>query len=163
MPMRAARIALLFFLVLFTSAGVAALINPLPRPPAPGTTAATSTERSTSTAAQLPEADAGPEKERSVEPGPSDVAQIKLEVLEDEAERELEQSELESGRRVVVTVSSPEPGEVMLEGLGRIEPVSPGTPAIFDLLPDRAGEFEVRFEPAGTGDPRLVGTLAVSD
>lgn len=160
--MRAARIVLLFFLALFTSAGVAALVNPLPRPAAPGTTAATSTGRPDSTTRELPEADARP-GQKTVEPGPSGVTRIELEVLEGEAERELEPTDLERGRRVVVTVSSGEPGEITLEGLGRVEPVNPGTPAVFDLFPDRAGEFEVRFESAGEGEPRRIGMLVVSD
>lgn len=160
--MRAARIVLLFFLVLFTSAGVAALVNPLPRPSAPATTATTSTERSNSTTTELPEADARPEEE-PFEPGPSGVAQIELEVPEGETEQELEPTALESGRRVVLTVRSAELGGITLEGLGRVEPVNPGTPAVFDLLPDRAGEFEVRFEPAGKGEPRQIGMLVVSD
>ncbi|MBA2765328.1 MAG: hypothetical protein H0U42_11685 [Thermoleophilaceae bacterium] len=160
--MRAARIVLLFFLVLFTSAGVAALVNPLPRPPTAGTRTATSTVQSRSTTTKLPEASAGTTEE-SVRPGPPGVEQIELEVPEGASEGEPKPTPLESERRVIVTVSSPEPGEVTLEGLGRVEPVDARTPAVFDLLTDRTGEFEVRFDPAGEGGPRGVGTLVVSD
>lgn len=65
-----------------------------------------------------------------------------------------------SDERVVVTVSAREPGEVALEGLGLVEPVGPGTPAVFDLFTDSTGEFAVLYRPVD-GRERRVGTLAV--
>ena len=49
--------------------------------------------------------------------------------------------------RVVVTVAADEPGQVELEGLGRLEPVVPGTPAVFDLFTDVPGRFPVVLTP----------------
>lgn len=159
--MRAARIVLLFFLVLLTSAGVTALVNPLPRPTA-GTSTSTSSVKSRSETTKLPEASAGASDE-SVRPGPPGVEQIELAVRESASGTGLKPSRVAIGRRAVITVSSTEPGQVTLEELGRVEPVNPQTPAVFDLLPDRAGQFGVRFDPAGDGRSRGVGTLVVSD
>ncbi|MBA2567423.1 MAG: hypothetical protein ACR2IN_08535 [Thermoleophilaceae bacterium] len=65
-----------------------------------------------------------------------------------------------SGERVIVTVTSRDPGQVSLDGLGLVESVGPGTPAVFDLFTDSTGEFDVLYAPVEGGE-RRVGTLAV--
>lgn len=62
--------------------------------------------------------------------------------------------------RVVVTVTARAPGEVFLDGLGRVESVGPRTPAVFDLFTDTAGRFDVLYTPVD-GAERPIGTLAV--
>ena len=65
------------------------------------------------------------------------------------------------GAHVVLRVIVPEPGQVTIAGLDQALPAEPDTPALFDLLPSRAGRFEVTFGPADDGRERTVGTLAV--
>lgn len=66
-----------------------------------------------------------------------------------------------SGEHVIVTVTSRDPGQVSLDGLGLVQSVGPRTPAVFDLFTDRTGEFDVLYEPV-VGGERRVGTLAVT-
>lgn len=65
-----------------------------------------------------------------------------------------------SDERVIVTVTARRPGEVFLDGLGRVESVAPRTPAVFDLFTDSTGEFDVRYAPVEGGE-RTIGTLVV--
>lgn len=67
---------------------------------------------------------------------------------------------VEPGVRVVVTVFASKPGQVEVEGLGRIDSVEAGAPAEFDLFTDREGRFDVVYEPVG-GKARSLGTLIV--
>src|SRR5215210_5932331 len=53
------------------------------------------------------------------------------------------------GDLVTLTVESEEVGGVEVPAFGESEPVAPGSPAIFDLLPTEPGRFVVRS--AGTG------------
>lgn len=64
------------------------------------------------------------------------------------------------GSHVVVTVRASRPGQVELEGLGRLAPVARGTPAVFDLFTDRSGSFDVVYLPT-EGESRRLGTLVV--
>ena len=66
------------------------------------------------------------------------------------------------GEHVVVEVTAVRPGEVALEGLGLLQPVAPGTPAAFDLLPSRPGRYAVTFRPPA-GRPAPLGTLVVAE
>jgi hypothetical protein len=68
---------------------------------------------------------------------------------------------LEVGVPATVFVEVEEAGLVEIEGLGRSDPAAPLTPARFDLLVSRAGRYPIRFTPAGEGDTREGGTLAV--
>ena len=65
-----------------------------------------------------------------------------------------------SNEHVIVTVTSRDPGQVSLDGLGLIEPVGPRTPAVFDLFTDSTGDFDVLYTPV-EGSERRIGTLAV--
>lgn len=65
------------------------------------------------------------------------------------------------GAHVVLRVIVPEPGQVTIDGLGQALPADRDTPALFDLLPSRAGRFEVALVGADDGRERTVGTLAV--
>ena len=63
---------------------------------------------------------------------------------------------------VVMRVEAGTPGDVEVAGLGLIQPAAPGAPALFDLLPARAGRFDVSLRAAG-GESIRVGTLVVVD
>ncbi len=67
---------------------------------------------------------------------------------------------IEQGSRVLLEVDAPEPGEVTIDGLGRVSAVEPETPARFDLLLDDPGGYEVTFTPVD-GAAESVGTLSV--
>ena len=67
---------------------------------------------------------------------------------------------IEQGTRVMLEVEASEPGQVAVEGLGRVASVEPDTPARFDLLLDRFGSYDVTFTPVG-GEAEDVGTLLV--
>ena len=60
---------------------------------------------------------------------------------------------------VVVSVLSSDGGLATIPRLGRTARVSAAAPARFDLLGPAPGRYEVMFEPAGSGEQRLVGTL----
>jgi hypothetical protein len=67
---------------------------------------------------------------------------------------------IELEERVVLTVEAKEPGEVELEGLGRILNVGPTAPAVFDLFTDRRGLFDVIYMPVEGGE-RTVASVRV--
>lgn len=69
---------------------------------------------------------------------------------------------LQTGRPAVVTVKTGEPGVVELDGLGLTGTAEPLTPARFDVLVTDPAEASVRFTPAGSDVPRVVGRLSVS-
>jgi hypothetical protein len=66
---------------------------------------------------------------------------------------------LATGQAADVTVAVREAGQVELEGLGLTQAAEPVTPASFQVLVERPGRFEVRFDPAGQRGSSLVGTL----
>ncbi len=61
------------------------------------------------------------------------------------------------GDLVTITVESDQPGGVEMPDFGESEPVAPGAPATFDVLPSEPGRFEV--VSTDTGKP--VGVLVV--
>ena len=65
-----------------------------------------------------------------------------------------------AGARVTLEVRVAGAGQVNLTGFGLNAPAQPGTPAIFDVLADRPGRFELRFAPV-TGPESGAGTLVV--
>jgi hypothetical protein len=68
---------------------------------------------------------------------------------------------LKAGRRAVVVVAVPRPGQVRIPGLGLVAFAEPRTPARFDVLVDEPRRLAVRYEPVGEGRARTLGTLAV--
>ena len=88
----------------------------------------------------------------------SDPVEISFEAVG--RDNDLPKRSIEAGSRVALEVDAAEPGEVSIEGLGRIAAVEPDTPARFDLLLDREGDYEVTFTPV-EGDAESVGTLSV--
>jgi hypothetical protein len=66
-----------------------------------------------------------------------------------------------AGTRVTLEVRVPDSGQVSLEGFGLNTPAEPGTPAVFDVLTERPGRYELTFTPIA-GAARPAGTLAVS-
>lgn len=68
---------------------------------------------------------------------------------------------LEAGRPATVLVKVPEPGEVRLGGLGLSAPADRLTPARFEILERRPGDYEVRFTPAGSSEERAAGILRI--
>lgn len=138
--MQARRILLFFGIVLLLTAAAASLV-PVPEE------AQRDREEPPSTEAARPSPEAGPDGRLAAQ-------------VEFEASGAPATENVETGERVIVTVEAGEPGEVELQGLGRIQPVEPGTPAVFDLFTDSTGRFEVVYEPV-EGPSRAVGTLVV--
>jgi hypothetical protein len=68
--------------------------------------------------------------------------------------------DVELNQRVVLTVEAKEPGEVELEGLGRILNVDPTAPAVFDIFTDSRGLFDVIYTPVEGGE-RTVASVRV--
>jgi hypothetical protein len=129
------RALLLMALVVFVVAAVGALV------PAPG-------ERS---AGRPP----------ALAPGPVAGAALRTLELRYPAREEARRLRIATGAHVVVEVSTTQPGEASIAGLGLVQPAEPSTPARFDLLAEQAGTFEVSFHPA-VGDPGVVGRLVVA-
>jgi hypothetical protein len=68
--------------------------------------------------------------------------------------------EVARGTHVVLRVSVSSAAEVAVPGLGLTGFAEPGTPAVFDLLAERTGRFDIMVE-AAEGEPRRAGTLVV--
>lgn len=75
----------------------------------------------------------------------------------DVSERPPARIELRLGDQLALTVRSGTADQVEIPGLGQLEDVGPDAPARFDLLPPRAGTFEVRLLDAR----RMVATIRV--
>lgn len=70
-----------------------------------------------------------------------------------------------AGDLVRLTVAAAAPGTVTIDGLDRLEPVDPDTPARFEFFADRPGAFPVRLALASQGEseaPPAVGRLEIS-
>jgi hypothetical protein len=72
-----------------------------------------------------------------------------------------ERRRLEVGRAALVTVETPEAGQVELEGLGLSAAADTHTPARFDVLVGEPARVAVIFRAADGDEPVLVGTLAL--
>jgi hypothetical protein len=68
--------------------------------------------------------------------------------------------QVRGGSHLVVRVEAREAGDVEIAGLGLVQPVSPGTPAVFDVLANRPGRYAVSLRAVG-GERIELGTLAV--
>ena len=66
------------------------------------------------------------------------------------------------GSGFTLQVSVPEPGDVILEGLGLRQSADALTPARFDLVAERRGRYPVVFQPV-EGDRRVVARLAFEE
>ena len=66
---------------------------------------------------------------------------------------------LRSGQTLELEVKATETDSVSLEGLGKIEPVEPESPARFEVLAELPGTYPVRLLDAD----RDVGTLEIRD
>lgn len=138
--MEARRILLVLAIILLVTAAAASIV-PAPEEPAP----------------ERPERSEPPGAEAVVPP--ADPGGGATEVVFS-AQGKPQARSVEQDSHVIVTVEGPELGEVELAGLGRIAPLAPQTPAIFDLFTDRPGRFPVLYMPADGGERRL-GTLVV--
>jgi hypothetical protein len=69
---------------------------------------------------------------------------------------------LDVNAHVVLTVSARVAGNVEVPGLGLLQPVSPGAPAVFDLLASRPGRYEVAHTTL-SGERTVLGSLLVED
>jgi hypothetical protein len=61
------------------------------------------------------------------------------------------------GDTVVLTISSPELDSVELEGIGKIEPIDPESPARIEVYADTVGEYPITLLQA----QRRIGTLTI--
>ncbi|MFN8133103.1 MAG: hypothetical protein U0R70_16285 [Solirubrobacteraceae bacterium] len=130
--------------VLLVIGAVAAAIAPQPGPgPLPATTAPTTT------AAAPPDRSPARTVTLSLPAGstPDDVVRAR------------------SGDLVRLTVAAAAPGTVTIDGLDRLEPVDPDTPARFEFIADRTGTFPVRLALSSQGAaeaPPAVGRLEIA-
>ena len=137
--MQLRRVLLLFALVLGLSAVVAALAPPPEQaddepPAAPGV----------ETAAPAP--------------APAPLNELTIDVRPEGARNDTPAARAPAGSRVALTVRVPEPGDVVIEGLGLRRSADPLAPARFDVLARPSGRFAVSFEPVD-GERRIVGRL----
>ena len=70
--------------------------------------------------------------------------------------------ELRRGSHAVIRVEAGVPGDVEIPALGLVQPVVPGTPAVFDILATRSGRFDVSLLSVA-GERTKLGTLVVID
>ena len=70
--------------------------------------------------------------------------------------------DIPTGSHVVITVQAAAPGNVEIADLGLLQPVGPGTPAVFDVLADRPGRYDVSLLSVAREGTKL-GTLAVGN
>ena len=139
--MQARRAVLAFAIALMLAAVVASLAPPAPPgrrqlapPPAP--------------AATEPDSPAG-------------TGDDTLELTADAGARRPLERRVRRGARVVLTVKVPEPGDVTVPALGLYAAADSTAPAVFDVLAERAGRFEVVFSAHGA-KPRVVAALVVA-
>ena len=66
------------------------------------------------------------------------------------------------GSHLIVRVEAQVPGTAELRGLGLVASVTPGTPATFDVLTQRAGRFDVSLLSVA-GERTKLGTLEVNE
>jgi hypothetical protein len=66
------------------------------------------------------------------------------------------------GSHVIVQVDAVAAGSAEIPGLGLVEPVAADAPAVFDLLAERPGRFDVTVAPAAVGERTRVGTIVVA-
>jgi hypothetical protein len=102
-----------------------------------------------------------PERTRSpvegVVPSPTAADEADPDIQVVSAAEENQSIEAEAGRRLRIEVTSDRYGSVQLGADGPIESVQPGSPAHFDLLPDRPGEQDLVFlEPR-----RVIATVTI--
>lgn len=109
-------------------------------------------EDSTETEAVAPPTEPGWRLDASAPTGQEVVRRVRSD--SEQAER----IELSPGDHLELYVSSDRGEVVTIPGLGLTATTVPGTPARFDILATRAGEFEIR----GEARPEPVATIAVS-
>ncbi|MEA2348606.1 MAG: hypothetical protein QOG62_2393 [Thermoleophilaceae bacterium] len=141
-------------MVVLVSAGIASFLGVPPGPAGPGgapppTTSPTTTDESKRTEPK-PRTDDAPAARDE------DADHVDIEVGDQPG-----RITFPPNRHLVVTVSSKEAGQIAISGLGRVAPVLPRTPAMFDLFTDRLGQFPIVFTPVEGGDEIPVGTLVV--
>lgn len=154
--MQLRRVLLILLVVMATSAFAASLVRTLSaqQERAAGTT---TTEQS-ETGPTTPQAESTTEAERKAPAFAADDAEL----LELRAGDEKE-AVFGPGTHLIVSVTSKEPGQAFIVGLGEVLPVTPGTPAIFDLLLERDGEFPVRVRPVDGAEDLPVGLIRVEE
>jgi hypothetical protein len=136
------RALLLFAIVLGTAALVASLSRPVDDRDRRETAPETAPEPGPATAAPLPAS------------GPAEP--LSFDASKNQSRR------LPAGRAATLEVAVEEPGSVALPGLGLSAPADPVTPARFEVLPAREGDYEIEFSPAGGGPSVPAGRLVVT-
>ena len=66
------------------------------------------------------------------------------------------------GSHLAIRVEAGVAGDVEIPGLGLIQPVAPGTPAVFDVLANRTGRFDLSLRSVAAERTKL-GTLEVAN
>jgi hypothetical protein len=111
--------------------------------------------------APVPEEDEQAEEERPVatEPQRHAPAARLVRATIDARTRRLETVLVQLGEQLALRVIARAPDQVEIAELDRVDDVSPGTPARFDLLPFRPGTHDVRLLEAA----RTIGRIRVVD
>ena len=81
---------------------------------------------------------------------------LSFEAAENEAMR------LPAGDAATVEVAVDEAGSVDIPGMGLSAPADPATPARFDVLASRPGNYQLLFTPAGDNPSEPAGKLVVT-
>jgi hypothetical protein len=136
------RALLLFAIVLGTAALAASLSRPVEdRPDSSDPPSQTSPEAA-------PGAAAPPPSSEPAEP-------ISFDAARDESRR------LRAGQAATLEIAVAEPGNVEIPDLGLSAPADSLTPARFEVLPSRAGNYEIVFRPAAGDAGEPAGRLVV--
>jgi hypothetical protein len=104
--------------------------------------------------------DGGAEPVAPTVPGPDDPRPGKTREITLDAAQDPVTEEVAHGTHVVLRLRVPAASQVAIPGLGLTAFAEPDTPAVFDLLAERTGRFDVIVE-AAEGEPRRAGTLVV--
>jgi hypothetical protein len=144
------RALLLFAIVL----GMAALAASLSRPVEDRGERERATERATEPARE-PARDPGPATAAPAPPaGPREP--LSFDAARDQSRR------LRAGTAATVEVAVAEPGNVEIPDLGLSASADPLTPARFEVLPARPGDYEIVFTPASGEADEAAGRLVVT-
>jgi hypothetical protein len=111
--------------------------------------------------APVPEEDeqAADERPAAVEPRPDGAEPQLVRATIDARTRRLENVRVQLGEQLALRVIARAPDQVEIPELDRVEDVTPGTPARFDLLPFRTGTHDVLLVEGA----RTIGRIRVVD
>jgi hypothetical protein len=93
---------------------------------------------------------------------PRTAAPVRTLTLRYPSPRRVPRLRVATGAHVVLEVATSVAGQASVDGLGLVQPAEPATPARFDVLAARPGNFGITFDTAA-GRSARVGRLVVAD